>query len=131
MSSGPFMLTCHRCGQSFSSQYQHRCAMRDRAPTFSPREAMLEVMANGENAPAMACVNCAFYRPVDTGIRQEGKCFLQPPILVAGAEPPWERPAVRWSDFCSHFKYNIELGAHDAEEADAVVEGDATHSRIG
>ena len=126
---GPVMLTCERCGQNFSSQYVHNC--RVRTASYSPREAMMRVMEMRDAAPAMACVNCAFYRPVDSEIRQEGKCYLNPPILVSGAEPPWERPAVRWNDVCSHFAYNNELGATDAGEAEAVVDGYSTRSRSG
>lgn len=114
MTSGPVMLTCDRCGQSFSSQYMHRCAVRTSEPMYSPREAIIEAMKMRDDAPAVACVNCVFYRPIDAEVRQEGQCYLMPPVLSPQTENPWVRPNVRWSDMCSQFEHNRELEVGNA-----------------
>lgn len=104
MSSGPLMMACDKCGDVYSSQYVHDC---------SPRKLIQRAMARSDEAPAVACVNCAFYRPIDDEVRQEGQCYLMPPVLSPQTENPWVRPNVRWSDLCSQYKYNSDLEVSD------------------
>lgn len=82
-------------------------------PLFSPREAIQRALELRDGAPATACVNCVFYRPIDDEVRQEGQCYLMPPVLSPQTENPWVRPNVRWSDLCSQYKYNSDLEVSD------------------
>lgn len=58
---------------------------------------------------AQVCANCRYYRVIEPEVREQGVCFLRPPILLPGAEPPWVRPNVYWSDTCASIVYNHEL----------------------
>lgn len=90
-------LRCDRCGEWFWQSHHHLC------PEGQVKEHSAE-----------ACVNCKFYRPIDHEVRQEGQCYLVPPVLSPQTENPWVRPNVRWSDVCGQYQFNHDLEVSDA-----------------